>query len=56
MLGSEGKGLRRLTKESCDFLVKVETKYPEFSLNVAMAGSIALYELYKTLKRFNGAG
>ena len=52
VFGSEGKGLRHLTKKECDTLVSIPMKsnkeYNIESLNVANACSIALYEHYKT--------
>jgi len=45
VMGAEGEGMRRLTQEKCDFLVKLPTD-PEFStLNVSVATALALYEL-----------
>lgn len=47
VLGAEGEGLRRLTKEKCDFLLKISTS-PEFpTLNVSVAAAISLYELVR---------
>ena len=47
VLGAEGEGLRRLTQEKCDFLVRLPTD-PEFpTLNVSVAGALALYELIR---------
>ncbi|MDP3014354.1 MAG: 23S rRNA (guanosine(2251)-2'-O)-methyltransferase RlmB [Candidatus Subteraquimicrobiales bacterium] len=43
-LGSEGKGLSRLVKEKCDFLVNIPMHGRISSLNVAVAGAILLFE------------
>ena len=40
VLGSEGKGIRRLVKENCDYLVSIETVDQEISINVSNATSI----------------
>jgi len=47
VLGSEGKGLRRLTKEKCDFLVRIPMRGQVTSLNVSSAASVILYEVLK---------
>mgnify|MGYP001425566814 CR=1 FL=1 len=43
VLGSEGKGLRDLTKKNCDFLSKIPFKNNMCSLNVSSAAAISLY-------------
>lgn len=43
VLGSEGKGLRPLTRRTCDFLVNLPTSSHFPTLNVSVAGAIALY-------------
>ncbi|MEW6557094.1 MAG: 23S rRNA (guanosine(2251)-2'-O)-methyltransferase RlmB [Elusimicrobiota bacterium] len=45
VIGSEGSGLRRLTKEKCDFLIKIPITQKISSLNAAMSAAIILYEL-----------
>ena len=46
IIGSEHKGLRRLVRESCDYLVRIKIKEKNLdSLNVVNATTVALYEL-----------
>ncbi len=45
ILGSEGDGIRRLVKESCDELVRLPTHGAIASLNVSNAAAVAFYAL-----------
>ncbi|NLC38867.1 MAG: 23S rRNA (guanosine(2251)-2'-O)-methyltransferase RlmB [Clostridia bacterium] len=47
VVGSEGRGLSRLVKDTCDFLVKIPMLGRLNSLNAAVAASLVLYELVR---------
>ena len=47
VMGSEGKGMRRLVEENCDISVKLPMSEFVESLNVATAAAITLYEINK---------
>lgn len=47
VLGSEGKGLGKLVKEKCDFLVSIPMLGQVNSLNVSVAGALLFYEIIR---------
>jgi 23S rRNA (guanosine2251-2'-O)-methyltransferase len=51
VVGAEGPGLARLTRERCDFLVKLPMRGQIASLNAAVAGSIVLYHAWRVRRQ-----
>jgi 23S rRNA (guanosine2251-2'-O)-methyltransferase len=46
VVGSEGEGIRQLTRAKCDIVLKLPMRGQVASLNAAVAGSVALYLAY----------
>ncbi len=53
VVGSEGKGLRRLVRETCDFLIYLPMQGQIESLNATVAGSVTLYAAWQA-REFEG--
>ncbi|MCI5836735.1 MAG: 23S rRNA (guanosine(2251)-2'-O)-methyltransferase RlmB [Veillonellaceae bacterium] len=51
VLGNEGRGMARLTREHCDFLVSIPLYGPAESLNVSVAAGLLLYEAARAQRR-----
>lgn len=51
VIGSEGQGMRRLTREHCDFLAKIPNYGNFTTLNAAQATTVSLYESLKQNRR-----
>ena len=47
IIGSEGRGMNKLTMENCDFLVKIPMMGKITSLNASVSGGIVLFEALK---------
>ena len=47
VVGSEGKGISRLVREKCDFIVSLPMKGKINSLNASVAAGILMYEIAK---------
>lgn len=47
VMGAEGKGMRRLTREQCDFLLKIPMQGSVESLNVSVAAGVLIYEIFR---------
>ncbi len=51
VVGSEGRGLRRLVRENCDFLLRLPMRGQVSSLNASVAGSVVLYQVLQARQR-----
>ena len=51
VIGAEAPGLARLTRERCDFLIKLPMRGQIASLNAAVAGSIVLYHTWRVRRQ-----
>ncbi|MDX9864915.1 MAG: 23S rRNA (guanosine(2251)-2'-O)-methyltransferase RlmB [Anaerolineaceae bacterium] len=51
VVGSEGSGLRALTRKSCDVLISLPMRGQIESLNAAVAGSVALYTAFNARQK-----
>jgi 23S rRNA (guanosine2251-2'-O)-methyltransferase len=47
VVGNEGRGMRRLVKEKCDFLVSIPMKGSMDSFNASVAGALMMYEVLR---------
>ena len=47
VIGSEGQGMRRLTRENCDFLLQLPSAGNFTTLNAAQAATVSLYEILR---------
>ncbi|HPS58862.1 MAG TPA: 23S rRNA (guanosine(2251)-2'-O)-methyltransferase RlmB [Spirochaetota bacterium] len=47
IIGGEGKGMRRLTEEKCDYTVSIPLRGKVSSLNASVAAGIVIYEMLK---------
>ena len=47
VIGAEGRGLRRLTREHCDLLVNIPLLGKVESLNLSVAAGVILYEVVR---------
>jgi 23S rRNA (guanosine2251-2'-O)-methyltransferase len=54
VLGAEGEGMRRLTRESCDLLVKIPMLGEVASLNVSVCAGVCLFESVRRRKGKDG--
>ncbi len=51
VVGNEGRGIRRLVKEHCDFLVRIPLYGAVGSLNASVAGALVMYEVVRAREK-----
>jgi 23S rRNA (guanosine2251-2'-O)-methyltransferase len=51
VVGSEGKGLSRLVRQSCDAVVSIPMSGPAESLNASVAAGVVLAEISRQRRR-----
>lgn len=56
VVGNEGKGIRRLVREKCDFLVRIPMQGKIGSLNASVAGGLMMYEVARNRFGKNPSG
>lgn len=54
VLGSEGKGLSRLIRETCDEFISIPMEPGVESLNVSVSGAVFMYEFYRRARSRRG--
>ncbi|MCY1350247.1 23S rRNA (guanosine-2'-O-)-methyltransferase RlmB [compost metagenome] len=54
-MGAEGKGMRRLTREHCDYLARLPMGGSVSSLNVSVATGVCLFEIVRQRQLKTGA-
>ncbi|MCF7201581.1 23S rRNA (guanosine(2251)-2'-O)-methyltransferase RlmB [Pseudomonas oligotrophica] len=54
VMGAEGKGMRRLTREHCDYLVRLPMAGSVSSLNVSVATGVCLFEAQRQRRAASG--
>lgn len=47
VMGAEGSGMRHLTRQHCDFVVKIPMVGQVESLNVSVAAGVLMYETFR---------
>ena len=51
VIGSEGSGMGRLTKQQCDFILSIPMDGQVSSLNASVAAGVVLYEIFEQRKQ-----
>jgi 23S rRNA (guanosine2251-2'-O)-methyltransferase len=51
VVGNEGKGIRQLVREKCDFLASIRLYGKVESLNASVAGALVMYEAVRQRKK-----